>query len=117
VRCRAVTYRLQTSLRDKFKNRMIDVLNRGIIGEEAPQELARMRADVIAEAPVLTIWQVGTNAVWQRGHNLDEVAAAIEQGLRVLAGAPTPMDIVLMDLQYAPALLTDELMRRGGCCR
>ena len=102
------TYRLQTSLRDKFKNRMIDVLNRGIIGEEAPQELARMRADVIAEAPVLTIWQVGTNAVWQRGHNLDEVAAAIEQGLRVLAGAPTPMDIVLMDLQYAPALLTDD---------
>jgi hypothetical protein len=85
---------------------MIDVLNRGIIGEEAPQELARMRADVIAEAPVLTIWQVGTNAVWQRG--LDEVAAAIEQGLRVLAGAPTPMDIVLMDLQYAPALLTDD---------
>ena len=100
------TYRLQTSLRDKFKNRMIDVLNRGIIGEEAPQELARMRADVIAEAPVLTIWQVGTNAVWQRG--LDEVAAAIEQGLRVLAGAPTPMDIVLMDLQYAPALLSDD---------
>jgi hypothetical protein len=100
------TYRRQTSQRDKFKNRMIDVLNRGIIGEEAPQELARMRADVIAEAPVLTIWQVGTNAVWQRG--LDEVAAAIEQGLRVLAGAPTPMDIVLMDLQYAPALLTDD---------
>jgi lysophospholipase L1-like esterase len=100
------TYRLQTALRDKFQNRMIDVLNRGIIGQEAPDELARMPADVIAEAPVLTIWQVGTNAVWQRGHNLDEVAAAIEQGLRVLAGAPAPMDVVLMDLQYAPALLT-----------
>jgi lysophospholipase L1-like esterase len=100
------TFRLQTSLRDKFQNRMIDVINRGIGGQEAPDELARMPADVIVEAPVLTIWQVGTNAVWQRGHNLDEVAAAIEQGLRVLAGAPTPMDIVLMDLQYAPALLT-----------
>jgi lysophospholipase L1-like esterase len=100
------TYRLQTALRDKFQNRMIDVINRGISGQEAPDELARMQADVIAEAPVLTIWQVGTNAVWQRGHDLDEVAAAIEQGLRVLAGAPTPMDVVLMDLQYAPALLT-----------
>jgi len=100
------TYRLQTALRDKFQNRMIDVINRGIGGQEAPDELARMQADVIAEAPVLTIWQVGTNAVWQRGHDLDEVAAAIEQGLRVLAGAPTPMDVVLMDLQYAPALLT-----------
>ena len=100
------TYRLQTALRDKFQNRMIDVINRGIGGQEAPDELARMQADVIAEAPVLTIWQVGTNAVWQRGHDLDEVAAAIEQGLRVLAGAPAPMDVVLMDLQYAPALLT-----------
>jgi lysophospholipase L1-like esterase len=100
------TYRLQTALRDKFQNRMIDVINRGISGHEAPDELARMQADVIAEAPVLTIWQVGTNAVWQRGHDLDEVAAAIEQGLRVLAGAPAPMDVVLMDLQYAPALLT-----------
>jgi lysophospholipase L1-like esterase len=100
------TYRLQTALRDKFQNRMIDVINRGISGQEAPDELARMQADVIAAAPVLTIWQVGTNAVWQRGHDLDEVAAAIEQGLRVLAGAPTPMDVVLMDLQYAPALLT-----------
>ena len=100
------TYRLQTALRDKFQNRMINVINRGISGQEAPDELARMQADVIAEAPVLTIWQVGTNAVWQRGHDLDEVAAAIEQGLRVLAGAPAPMDVVLMDLQYAPALLT-----------
>lgn len=78
-----------------------------------------MRTDVIAEAPVLPIWQVGTKAVWQCGHNLDEVAAAIEQGLRELAGAPTPTDIVLMGLQYARALLTDEQrsMRRGGCCR
>jgi lysophospholipase L1-like esterase len=64
------TYRLQTALRDKFQNRMIDVINRGISGQDGPDELARMQADVIAEAPVLTIWQVGTNAVWQRGHDL-----------------------------------------------
>ena len=87
---------------------MIDVLNRGIIGEEAPQELARMRADVIAEAPVLTIWQVGTNAVWQRGHNLDDVAAAIEQGLRVLAGA-TAADGCRAD---GPAICTGAAHRR-----
>jgi hypothetical protein len=99
-------YRLETQLRAKYPQRMIDVLNRGIIGEEAPKERARMEADVIAEAPVLTIWQVGTNAVWQPGFNLDDVAAEIEKGLRLLAGAPTPMDVVLMDLQYAPALLT-----------
>jgi len=39
-------YRLQTSLRAKYPSRMIDVLNRGIGGQEAPDELARMRDDV-----------------------------------------------------------------------
>jgi hypothetical protein len=84
---------------------MIDVLNRGIIGEEAPQELTRMRADVIAEAPVLTIWQVGTNAVWQRGHNLDEVAPAIEQA----CGRRTDADGYRAD---GPAIRTGAAHRR-----
>jgi hypothetical protein len=100
--------RLKGELGAKYQGRSFVVVNRGIGGEEAPDELKRMPTDVIAEAPALTIWQVGTNAVWQRGHNLDDVAAAIEKGLRLLAGAPTPMDVVLMDLQYAPALLTDD---------
>jgi hypothetical protein len=65
-----------------------------------------MRQDVIAEAPTLTIWQVGTNAVWQRGRDLGDVAAAIEAGLKLLAGKTT--DVVIMDLQYAPAVLTDD---------
>jgi lysophospholipase L1-like esterase len=99
-------YRLQTSLRAKYPNRMIDVLNRGIGGQEAPDELARMRDDVIAESPSLTIWQVGTNAVWQPGHNLDDVAAAIANGLKLLGGEA--MDVILMDLQYAPAVLTED---------
>jgi len=100
------TYRLQTELRAKYPNRMIDVLNRGIGGQEAPEELARMRDDVIREAPSLTIWQVGTNAVWQLGRNLDDVAAAIDKGLKLLGGGA--MDVILMDLQYAPAVLTED---------
>ena len=80
-------YRLETALRAKYPGRMIDVLNRGIGGQEAPDELARMQTNVIDEAPSLTIWQVGTNAVWQQGHDLDDVAAAIGQGLRLLAGS------------------------------
>ena len=44
---------------------MIDVLNRGIGGQEAPEELSRFESDVIAEAPALVIWQVGTNAVYR----------------------------------------------------
>jgi acyl-CoA thioesterase-1 len=45
---------------------MIDVLNRGIGGQEGPEELSRFESDVIAEAPTLVIWQVGTNAIYHR---------------------------------------------------
>jgi lysophospholipase L1-like esterase len=98
--------RLEAALRRKYPNRMIDVLNRGIGGQEASEEFLRMRDHVIAEAPALTIWQVGTNAVWQKGHDLDDVAAAIRAGLKLLATIPT--DVILMDLQYAPAVLTSD---------
>jgi hypothetical protein len=36
------TYRLEVALRNKYPGRMVDVLNRGISGQEAPEELARM---------------------------------------------------------------------------
>jgi lysophospholipase L1-like esterase len=101
------TYRLEAALRARYSSRMIDVLNRGIGSQEAPDELKRMRDDVIAEAPALVVWQVGTNAVWQKGHNLDDVADAIAQGLTLL-GSHSSMDVVMMDLQYAPALLTND---------
>src|SRR5438876_173209 len=40
----------------KFGKRMINVINRGIGGEEASTELPRMQSDVIDEAPALVIW-------------------------------------------------------------
>jgi hypothetical protein len=89
--------RLQEWLRQMYENSQIDVINKGVGGEEAPDELKRMQA-VIDEKPALTIWQVGTNAVW-KGQNLDQV----------------DWDVILMDLQYAPALLTDN--RIGPTCR
>jgi hypothetical protein len=97
--------RLQTRMTIKYGDR-VKVTNQGKIGEEAPDELARMKRDVIDEQPALVVWQVGTNAVWQLGHNLDDVAAAIAAGLTLLADQP--MDVVLMDLQYVPAVLTDD---------
>ena len=59
-------YRLELALRKRFPDRMIDVLNRGIGGQEAPTELSRFESDVFAEAPALVIWQVGTNAIYHR---------------------------------------------------
>ena len=101
--------RLEMMLRQNFYSKMIygsmiDVVNRGIGGQGAPEELSRFESDVIAEAPALVIWQVGTNAVYRnKDYNPDEVAAAISVGLSWLA--TLPMDVVLMDLQYTKALI------------
>jgi acyl-CoA thioesterase-1 len=96
--------RLELALRNRFPDRMIDVLNRGIGGQEAPEELARFESDVIAEAPTLVIWQVGTNAIYHRClYDPHRVATTIATGVSWLKGLET--DVVLMDLQYAPILL------------
>jgi acyl-CoA thioesterase I len=97
-------YRLELSLRERFPDRMIDVVNRGIGGQEAPSELARFGSDVLGEAPVLVIWQVGTNAIYHRDdYDPASVAKTIATGLSWLS--VLPMDVILMDLQYAPVLL------------
>jgi acyl-CoA thioesterase-1 len=94
--------RLEMLLRKKFYGRIIDVVNRGIGGQEAPEEISRFEPDIFDEAPVLVIWQVGTNAIY-RDYNRDEVADAINAGLQWLAGFPA--DVVLMDLQYTRAMV------------
>lgn len=101
-------YRLEMALRDRFKNHdpkwMIDVLNRGKGGEEAPLQLKRFDTDVLAEHPSVVIWQVGANAIFHNDQfDVDDVAAKIATGLSQLRDLP--MDVVLMDMQYAPALV------------
>ena len=99
--------RLELLLRAAFHDRMIDVLNRGMSGQEAPSELSRFEPDVIGEAPALVIWQVGTNAVFRKEEfNFDDVAGSIATGLGWLASLPT--DAVLMDLQYATAVVVPD---------
>jgi hypothetical protein len=95
--------RLETALRLRFPGRTINVINKGQGGQEAPEEFKRFEEDVIVQAPVLTIWQVGTNAIFHDGYDLDDVAPVIDAGLKRLSGLA--MDVVLMDLQYAPAIL------------
>jgi acyl-CoA thioesterase-1 len=100
-------HRLELALRTRYPGRMIDVLNRGLGGQEAPEELSRFESDVIAEDPALTIWQVGTNAIFHStSYNPDAVAAAITTGLDWLKHLP--MDVIVMDLQYTPILVQHE---------
>jgi acyl-CoA thioesterase I len=102
--------RLEMLLRDSFHHRMIDVLNRGLSGQEAPSELSRFESDVFAEQPALVVWQVGTNAVFrQEEFNPDDVMVAVAAGLRWLKQLPA--DIVMMDLQYTPALVEGGKLR------
>jgi len=105
----AYPYRLEAILRDKYANHRIDVLKRGVGGEEAPKERKRIDRDVIAEKPRLVIWQMGTNAVWQSKEDdppsLDETILALRQGIRRLRDERS-IDIILMDPQYVPAMLT-----------
>jgi hypothetical protein len=95
--------RLEAALRRGFPGPKIDVINKGLGGQEAPEEFKRFDEDVIGQSPVLTIWQIGTNAIFHEGYDLDDVAAAVDAGLKRLSDLA--MDVVLMDLQYAPAIL------------
>jgi lysophospholipase L1-like esterase len=98
-------------LQQKYPTGGIAMVNKGIKGQEAPVELARFDTDVIAEHPDLVIWQVGTNAVWQPLDNVpppptfNETTKAIRDGL-VKLREKTDADVILMDLQYVPAVLT-----------
>jgi len=108
---KAYPERLLSFLQAEYPNAKITMVNKGISGQEAPIELQRFDTDVIAEKPDLVIWQVGTNAVWQspeqnpRPLSLDETTSAIRDGLVKLRNQ-TQADVVLMDLQYVPAVLT-----------
>jgi hypothetical protein len=101
---RSLSYpsRLEAILKLRFPDAPIAVHNMGKGGEEAADELARFTPDVLGQRPTLVIWQVGTNAAW-KDYNLYDVASAIRAGLGQLNDIPA--DVVLMDLQYAPALV------------
>ncbi len=99
---RSYPARLAVELTTRYPGVPITVENKGVGGQEAGDELARFQKDVIDEAPSLVIWQIGTNAVWKQ-YDLLQVAGDIRTGLKRLGDLP--MDVVLMDLQYAPAVL------------
>jgi lysophospholipase L1-like esterase len=103
--------RLESFLRELYPQAGVRVVNKGVNGQEAPIELLRFDRDVIAEKPDLVIWQIGTNAIWQSPDSkppppsFGETTAAIREGVTRLRGE-TQADVILMDLQYLPGVLT-----------
>jgi acyl-CoA thioesterase-1 len=94
--------RLAQELRDRFPDLEIKVINHGVGGQDVAEELTRLDRDVIAEHPDLVIWQVGTNAVLRRD-DLSTDEQLIVRGVALME--QQGIDIVLMDLQYAPRVL------------
>ena len=93
---------LQQALSAGLPEAHIAVINRGIGGQDAAEELARLDADVLAVRPQLVIWQVGANGALR---NADPAVfrAMVSTGVRRMQAAGA--DVILMDNQQSPTLL------------
>lgn len=94
--------RLEQELRGRYPGADIRVINHGVSGQDVREELGRLDQDVVAEHPDLVVWQLGTNAVLRRD-DLTGDEELIRRGVSLLK--EKGMDIVLMDLQFAPRVL------------
>lgn len=110
---RSYPARLAHHLKTLFPRLPVEVLNKGVNGETTAQMLARFSDDVFALAPDLVIWQAGANTVLRDG-NYEGVDREVRDGVEMLREAG--IDVILMDTQYAPAVLArprhDEMTAR-----
>jgi hypothetical protein len=93
---------LVVELRARFPGRTIQVLNKGVNGEDAREMLARFQESVIAEHPDLVLWQVGTNSLLL-DRPLNPAGDRIRDGLSRMKALG--IDVVLIDAQFAPKVL------------
>jgi acyl-CoA thioesterase I len=99
----AYPHRLQEILERWYPGVSILVVNKGVPRQTTQQMLDRFASDVLAEDPVLVIWETGTtDAV--RGVEIDDFAGALQSGideLRIRA-----IDIILIDMQFSHTTTT-----------
>ncbi|HEY8288884.1 MAG TPA: GDSL-type esterase/lipase family protein, partial [Acetobacteraceae bacterium] len=92
---------LQTALMNALQTAHVAVLNRGIGGQDALEELKRLQTDAIAVRPQLVIWQVGANGA-MRNADPASFRGRVVQGVERLREAG--IDVILMDNQRAPRI-------------
>jgi lysophospholipase L1-like esterase len=92
---------LQEALEHALPRMHVAVLNRGIGGEDAPEELARLQADAIAVHPQLVVWQVGANGAL-RNADPEVFRRMVTEGVTRLQEAG--IDVILMDNQHSPKI-------------
>ena len=93
---------LQRALNESLPKADFAFINRGIGGQDAPEELARLDADVLAVRPQLVIWQVGANGA-VRDEPPKVFRHLVEEGIGKLKAAG--VDVILMDNQRSPRIL------------
>ena len=80
----------------------VEVINRGIGGQDVEEMAARMRAEMHDNPASLVVWQTGTNAAI-RQMLLDHFEGGLRKGLAL--GKSLGADFVLMNMQYVPAVV------------
>jgi acyl-CoA thioesterase-1 len=99
----AYPHRLQEILDRWYPDIPITVVNKGVPRQTAQQMLERFPSDVLAEDPILVIWETGTtDAV--RGVEIDDFAAALQGGIDQLKARS--IDIILIDMQFSRSTVT-----------
>jgi lysophospholipase L1-like esterase len=98
------TARLEQNLEDTFLGRDFDVVGRGIGGEVAEGQSARMKDTVLEVKPDLVLWQVGTNDALRKV-DLATFKDCLRRTLTWLR--QNNIDVVLVDPQYGASLTQD----------
>jgi acyl-CoA thioesterase-1 len=94
----AYPHRLQVALAAYYPAVPIVVVNKGVPRQSTQQMVERFPTDVIAEDPVLVVWEAGiSDAV--RGIEIDDFAAALQAGIDQVKNRA--IDIVLVDMQFS----------------
>lgn len=93
---------LNRYLMQRLPKTHIAMMNKGIGGQDVREMRERIQRDVIDEKPQLVIWQVGTNAARSR-MPLEEFEEKLGRGVQRMIDAG--IDVVLMDLQFAPDVI------------
>lgn len=82
---------------------LIEAVNSGRIGDTIAGSVSRFNRDVLSHNPDLVVWQLGTNdVVW--GGSTHGLEVSIGEGIKTLKA--NGADVVLMDLQYSPLVLS-----------
>ena len=94
----AYPHRLQVALATYYPDVPIVVVNKGEPRQSTQQMVERFPTDVIAENPILVVWEAGTSDA-VRGIEIEDFATALQSGIDEVKNRA--IDIVLVDMQFS----------------